>query len=101
MPTSAVDTFMSPILFLFSSLGFHEAGEQCKSQSGGHLVAFEDDDEFDRLKQFLRRHVVENIRKSRFICKYVSQCFCGIHNAYIKWVLEINHTFVEKRIFTP
>ena len=43
-------------------LGFHEAAEQCKSQSGGHLVAFENDDEFENLKQFLGQHVVENIR---------------------------------------
>ena len=56
--------------FPSSSLGFHEAKEQCKSQSGGHLVAFEDDDEFERLKQFLRQHVVENIRKSPLLCKF-------------------------------
>ena len=47
-----------------SYLGFHEAEEQCKSQSGGHLVAFENDEEFENLKQLLGQHVVENIRNN-------------------------------------
>lgn len=44
-------------------LAFQEAAQQCKSQSKGHLVAFEQIDELQRLKQFLQMHVVANIRK--------------------------------------
>lgn len=46
-----------------SSLAFQEAAQQCKSQSKGHLVAFEQIDELQRLKHFLQMHVVANIRK--------------------------------------
>ena len=43
--------------------GFDEAAKQCRAQSGGHLAIFETDMEFGHLRNFLRQHVVANIRK--------------------------------------
>ena len=74
--------FLEGLYRSLSALGFHEAAEQCKSQSGGHLAAFEENDEFDQLKQFLQHHVVENIRKSRFICTRISR-FAGFISAML------------------
>ena len=34
------------------------------------MATFEENGKFERLKQFLQHHVVENIRKSRFVCSY-------------------------------
>ena len=56
-----VSSFISGQFYFY--LGFQEAAEQCTSQSGGHLASFEDDKEAELLKEFLRLHIVQNIRK--------------------------------------
>jgi len=70
----------------FQALGFHEAAEQCKSQSGGHLAAFEENDEFERLKQFLQHHVVENIHPFESVSFWIGATTSPHEEGSLIWV---------------
>lgn len=70
----------------FQALGFHEAAEQCKSQSGGHLATFEEIDKFERLKQFLQHHVVENIHPFESVSFWIGATTSPHEDGSLIWV---------------
>jgi len=57
------------------SIGFAHAAEQCRSQSGGHLAVLQDDKEEQLLKEFLRRHIVQNIHPHESVSLWIGATF--------------------------